>query len=395
MRTLDRYIARQYLLNVVALMVLLFSFVVTVDVTLNLDRFMDRAEKIESEAAAASLGDPGARATDGPGALRKGAVTALLVFDLWWPRLLQLFNFTIGLCLIGAMGFTFTQLVRHREMVAVLAGGVSLHRLLVPVFLVAAGMMGLKVLNQEVVMSNPRIAPLLARDPGDAGNRELANFKVPLTADGRGRVWFAANFEPRDGVLSGVEIWQRDARGVVTGRISAERAAWSPGANPGWVLTNPRLTTTDMSRPGSGRFADAPQAPERIETDLEPSTLMFKRFASFRQCLSWRQIGEMLRSPQVKPELREELERIRWGRISMVLSTLLSLAITMPFFLMREPKNMVVQSLKCAPVGIISLMGGTLLAAMPIPGLPPGFAAFLPVLVLLPIAIAVLSSLKT
>ena len=51
MTTIDRYIARQYLFNVVALLVLLCSFVVTVDVTLNLDRFMDRAEAIEKESA--------------------------------------------------------------------------------------------------------------------------------------------------------------------------------------------------------------------------------------------------------------------------------------------------------------------------------------------------------
>ena len=38
MSTLDRYIARQYLFNVAALLVLLFSFVVVVDVMLNIDR---------------------------------------------------------------------------------------------------------------------------------------------------------------------------------------------------------------------------------------------------------------------------------------------------------------------------------------------------------------------
>ena len=156
-------------------------------------------------------------------------LTALLVFDLWWPRLLQLFNYTVGLCLVGAMGFTLTQLVRHREMVAVLAGGISLYRLLVPIFMVAGLMMVLKTINQELIISHPRVAPLLAHDPGDAGNRELANFQVPLTADGRGQVWFASNFEPRMNVLSNVEIWRRDSRGVVTSRITADEVRWRGG----------------------------------------------------------------------------------------------------------------------------------------------------------------------
>lgn len=421
--TIDRYIARQYLFNVVALMVVLFSFVVTVDVTLNLDRFMNRAERIEAEAAeravaaAGSAGNPaeaGAPAAAAPpprSALRRGLVTTLLVFDLWWPRLLQLYNYTIGLCLVGAMGFTFTQLVRHREMVAVLAGGISLYRLLWPVFLVAALMTGLKLLNQELAISHPSVAPLLARDPGDAGNRQLTEFQVPLTADGRGQVWFARNFDPASAVMTGVEIWRRDERGVVTARITADRATWriahgeeegggvaGGGNGGGWDLENPRVLLAEMGALGAGSQPGRSRevaAPARIETDLEPSTLLFKRFASFRQCLSWSQIGQMLRSPHLKPELREELQRIRWARISTAISSLLALAITMPFFLMREPKNMLVQSLKCAPVGIVSLMGGTLLAAMPVPGLPAGFAVFLPVLVLLPIAAAVLSTLRT
>lgn len=413
--TLDRYIARQYLFNVVALMVLLFSFVVTVDVTLNLDRFVKRAEKIEAESARASFAPasaaaapvpPAAAATPPapPSGLRKMVLTVLLVFDLWWPRLLQLYNYTIGLCLVGAMGFTFTQLVRHREMVAVLAGGISLYRLLVPVFAVAVLMMSLKAVNQELVISHPRIAPLLARDAGDAGNRDLAEFQVPLTADGRGQIWMAANFDPVSGVMSGVQIWNRDARGVVTHRFAADQAVWRSNTGPGqtggaWELTNPRLTSTDLGKPGSAGAAARPASPiavpSRIETDLEPSTLLFKRFASFRQSLSWSQISQMLASRHLKPELRDELQRIRWGRVSMMLSSLLSLAITMPFFLMREPRNMVVQSLKCAPIAIITMMGGTLLAAMPVPGLPAGFAVFLPVLILLPITAAVLGAIRT
>lgn len=402
MTTLDRYISRQYLFNVVALMVLLFSFVVTVDVTLNLDRFMERAEKIETQAAKARAEAAGVAAPPPakPSAVRKGVLTALLVFDLWWPRLLQLFNYTIGLCLVGAMGFTFTQLVRHREMVAVLAGGISLYRLLVPVFMVAVLMMALKTLNQEVVISNPRVAPLLARDPGDAGNRELSNFRVQLVADGRGQIWFASEFEPRTNVLTNVDIWLRNTSGVVTSRVSADEARWRGSGV--WELVNPRVSSMEMGRAGSVSAAGTSggsrgrlQPPSQIETDLEPSTLLFKEFASYRQCLSWGQIGEMLGSPQLKADLREELQRIRWGRVSTMISSLLALAITMPFFLLREPKNMVVQSLKCAPVGIVSLVGGTLLAAMPIPGLPAGFGVFLPVLVLLPIAVAVLSGVRT
>jgi hypothetical protein len=79
----------------------------------------------------------------------------------------------------------------------------------------------------------------------------------------------------------------------------------------------------------------------------------------------------------------------------MLLSAFLSLIVSMPFFLMREPKNMVLQSLKSAPVGIVSLLGGVLGAATPISGVPPGLAVFLPVAILVPVAIAAMMSMKT
>lgn len=393
MTTLDRYIARQFLFNVVALMVVLFSFVIMVDVALNIDRFLGRAEDL-------------LRGTD-PSSARKAVLTANLVVDIWWPRLLQLYNYTIGFGLLAAMGFTFTQLVRHREVVAVLAGGISLFRLLRPILIVAALMMGLKVINQEFVISNPRIAPLLARDPGDAGARELAEFPVPPTVDGRRQVFFAREFDPRSGVMKGMELWRRDERGVATSRISAAEAVWRVADGVGgWDLVGARITPLGMSTTASGGSAgSAAPAPSRIETDLEPATLLLNRFASFSQSLSWRQIDQMLTSggsgdhssagAGLKPEMRAKLIRVQWGRVSTMISAILSLLITVPFFLLREPRNMLVQSLKCAPIGIIALMGGVLLAALPVPGLPPGFAVFLPVVVLLPITVAVLSTIRT
>jgi hypothetical protein len=54
-----------------------------------------------------------------------------------------------------------------------------------------------------------------------------------------------------------------------------------------------------------------------------------------------------------------------------------------------------VQSLKCAPVGIVSMMGGILLSAVAWPGLPPGFGVFIPVLILIPVAVAAVFLMKT
>lgn len=377
MNTLDRYIARQYLFNVIALLVVLFSFVVAVDVALNIDRFIAGAKEIEPKAEG----------------VRRAALTILAVVHLWGPRLLQLYVYLVGLVLVAAMGFTFTQLVRNRELVAVLAGGISLRRMARPVLIVASVMLGLKVINQEFVLSRPEIAPLLSRGNDDVTRLSWKQVPVMLACDTQGAIWLANKFDPARGEMSSVTVWLRD-KGVATGAISAERAVWRDG---GWDLTNPKALSMQLA-PGGAVSAPAPGARaafSRIVTDLDPESLKFRQFRAYSQSLSWAQIGEMLDRPNVDAKLRAELQRIRWGRVSQLLSSMLALIITMPFFLMREPKNMLVQSLKCAPIGIVSLMGGILLTSVNWPMLPPGVAVFIPVLILVPVAIAVVSSLKS
>lgn len=388
--TIDRYIARQYLFNVIALLVVLFSFVVTIDVALNIDKFLESADRMMG---------------DGGGFIRRMALVVIGVLDIWWPKLLQLFNYLIGLVLVAAMGFTLTQLARSRELVAILASGISLIRTARPILLVAAIFMVLKLINSEFVLSHPEVAPLLTRSQGDIGKRTWREFPVSMVSDASKRVFLAERFDPGKGEMENVHIFEPDdGAGIAPGGgrvrsmvIRADQAIWNNG---GWDLTNPIVLSMVPTRSGENRISERGRAvsdptpgPNRIVTDLSPETLKLKRFEAFSQSLSWAQISELLKTSQ--PEMRETLQRIRWSRISQVLSGLLALVITLPFFLTREPRNMLVQSLKCAPVGIISLIGGVLLSTWSWPGLPPGFGVFIPVLILIPIAVASVSWLKT
>lgn len=387
MNTLDRYIARQYLFNVLALLVILFSFVVVVDVALNVDQLFEAVDRLNEGS------------TTG---IRRLVLAVLGVFDLWWPRLLQLFGFIVGLVLVAGMGFTFTQLVRNREMVGMLAGGISLYRISRPVLIVAALVMGLKVINQEFILSRPEVAPLLSREYKQIGRRDWSSFNVALVKDAQDRLFLARNFDPTTQTLSDVTVWFR-TQGLATHMLTASKAVWREG---GWDLEDPQIRSLKLGvtgQPAPAMRNGQPVQPlppglaaaNRIETDMDPNTLKFRRFRVFSQSLSWAQIGEMLERPNIEPELRADLQRIRWSRVSQIASGLLSLIITMPFFLVREPRNMLGQSLKCAPIGIGSLMGGILLSTVNWPGFPPGLGVFIPVLILIPLAIATVSYVRT
>ena len=400
MTILDRYIARQYLINMAVLLALVATFVVMVDLSLNLDKFAGAA-------ATMSAGEHGGAGTSGTGGMvRRAVITVFLVADLWWPRLLQLFNFIAPLVVVAGMGFTFAQLVRHREVVAMLAGGVSLYRAARPVLAVALLATLVQVANQELVL--PRIAPLLTRSAASAGEREVDSFSVALVADGKRRLFQAARFDPGTRTLARLNVWERDEAGRAVRRISADSATFDESAG-GWWLTGGRaidlsvkstsagvggITATGSNSGGAtGRRAGA--SIDRIETDLDPTTLLADQFKAFSQTLSWAQISRVLGTSGLKPDVRERLERVAWGRVSALVCGLLSLVISMRFFLTREPRNMVLQSLRCAPVAIVSIMAGVLGSALPVPGLPTVVAVFLPVLVLVPLAIEAATAIKT
>ncbi len=378
MTILDRYIARLYLTNVITLFVILFSFVVVIDVSLNIDRFFK---------AAVILGT----SSDGvePGFFRRFIIAVLVIADLWWPRLLQLFNFMLGLVLVAGMGFTCSQLVRHREFLAMLTAGISLRRVARPIILVAVGMTMLQALNQELVI--PRIAPLLARDHSDAGQRGLGVTTAPLTADGRGWLYRAVSFDADSDVLTGVYIIERDDQTRQALReITADRAVWRDG---GWDLENGLQRTI---RVGEGTTRPPPEPIERVESSLDPTTLKMNRYKEYRNALSFAQIGQILaRGDQLDTQTRRDLQRIRWGRLSMMISALLTLVMSLPFFVTRVPKNMVLQSLKCAPISIGALVLGVVGSSAMLPGIPPGIGAFLPVMVLSTAAVAISSQIKS
>ena len=362
MKTLNRYIASLYTWNVLALLLLIFSLVVVVDLFVNLEEFSGAAEQI---AAADAKPDTG---------FRHVLLTSMLVIDLWWPRILQLFNYMIGVVLVAAMGFTCWQLVRHREFVALLSSGISLHRAMRPLMLVGLVFIILAGVNQELII--PKIAHLLNRDPRDSGQRVPVAFPIPLTPDNAGHVFLAREFDEAQEKMLLVHVWTTDDQGRLTQVTRADEATWDGQA---WVL----------------RDAGQAEPLARIETPLDPMQFRVRHVRGFGQNLSWQQISHMLQQPGLPPSDRERLGRARWGRIGGLLSAYLTLLVAIPFFLLRTPGPMLAPALKAAPVCALGLAAGAASSAAVFPGLPIWLGAFIPCLILAPFAIALTSGVKS
>ncbi len=363
MNRLDRHIAGRYLANVIAIFAILFSFVVAIDMSLNMRAFGKAATALRPDS----------------GGIEKLLMMGWCVVDLWGPRLLMLSNYMMGFVLVAAMGFTCAQFVRHREFIAMLASGVSLRRLSRPILMVAVFVLLLGGLNQEFLL--PKVSHLLPRDSDDAGRRSIQAFSVPLLKDSADRLWYAAQFDPDAAAMSGVQIWERDANGRPLRRVRAESATWD-GA--GWTLTE-----------GSVVEQGATRSIDRVDSDLEPNLILAAQVEGYAESMSWRQIQATLRHGNVEGVARDRLNRVRFGRLSMMASTLLALMVSLPFFLVRVPKNMAAQSVKCAPLAGAALVGSALGTAQPLPGLPVWLGVFVPVIVLAPLAIWGFVSVRT
>lgn len=368
MPTLNRYIARMYLTNILVLSLVLFGFIVTVDVFVNLGRFYR---------AAASTADA---ARSDPGTLHNVLLTLVGVLRLWAPRLLQLFAYLNGAILVAAAGFTCAQLVRHRELVAVLAGGVSLHRVARPFVAVAIGMTGLQALDQELLV--PAVAPLLARDAGDAFKDDVDPFRVRMTPDAEGRLFHAERFDTDEGRLVAPTIWERDDSGKVRRLIAAESASWD---GRGWVLAKGQAWNLGAQR----------ETIERLDSSLDPTTIKVRTLSSFGEALSIRQLTQVAQSGALPQPARERLDRLRWGRAAGWLGNVVTLLAVLPLFLLRTPGSMVAASLKAAPLMAGGLVASAAGAGLALPGLPVWLGAFVPCLLLVPVAIALFTGMRT
>lgn len=371
---LDRHVIARFLSNFVMLFGLLFIFAISVDVIVQADEFL--------KAAAAAV-------RDGRAANRlTGAIWVLL--DFHGPRVFQFYQYMLGLVSIGAMGFTFAQMHRFRELTAIMSAGISLRRLAGGVLFAAVGLNLLQGVNQEFIL--PRLAPLLVRDHRDLQRAGTQVFPVSLTRDGPTSLLRATAFDPQSREMEGLLVIERDERGAAQRRITADRAWYDPDRR-GWVLVNGRAIAR-------GPGPDSPAAADEefmrpidfIASDLTPQAIVVKRFRIYAQMLDLAQVRLMRNEGSVDDST---VTRLTLSRFAGPIANVLVLAVAIPFFLLREPRPLLLQSVKASSVAVPAMLSALVLLTVPMEGVPAAVSVVVPIAVLLPIAAWRLAYLKT
>lgn len=373
MKILDRYIIRQFLLNFLILFVVLVGLYVLLDLIINFDEFIQ----------------VGQHATGG--VLHRMIYTARVMFDYYWPQSLLLYIYMAGLLPVAAAGFTLANLVRSRELVAMLASGMSMYRIATPILVMGFAANMLLVIDREVVV--PELAFKISRPISMLkSNEKTTGPRIRFLPDGQGDLFTARRFDLRTHAMTDVTILRREKIGDRTWgrayeRISAAGAHWDP-EHHGWKLTDATGVRRDI-KPGQTHdvteFAQQSFPVAFLPSDLDPISIMLRERNRFGQLLSLSQLSELIdRATQTRAVDLAELLRIRHSRFSLIVINMLILCIALPYFLQRAPRPLLLPSVQAAAVTLGAWAGGILMLQMAPSFLPPAAIAWLPVAMYLP-----------
>jgi len=215
MRTLDIYIVRNFLVTLGLFLVAMLLLRVVADLFVNIDEFLK----------------------DEYGAGER----VRFVMEYYGYQLLGYFIELGGVVIVAAAVFALARMNHTNELTAMLASGVSLHRVVLPIVLCAMVMDALVVTDQELVI--PRIADKLVRSRDEVSRAR--EFPVMLPSDGSGTIFYAPNFRSDDEVMIDPLIIPRDERHTALLRISGTRA--QPHTfhhRPGWLVGEAVLAAT-------------------------------------------------------------------------------------------------------------------------------------------------------
>ena len=237
MKTLDRYIVRNFLISTGLWFVVMMSLRIVVDLFLQMDEFTERSQEFSD--------------TLGKIVAYYGA-NSLLYFG------------QLGGVIIVAGAVTTLYILNHtNELVAMLSAGVSLHRVVWPIVLCAMLLGGLIIVDQEFGI--PAFAQELVAEPDESPRRDA--FSVDLVTDSTGATWLAAQFVPATQTMEAPVIIVRrevtpgakDYRALASISGVRARPVTEPklGARRGWVIQEAvldRLTSDGRPWPHTPTF---------------------------------------------------------------------------------------------------------------------------------------------
>ena len=176
MKTLDRYIVRSFLYATLLWLIVFMVLRITAHLFANMDEFAEQQL---------------------PFGEMLGVIGQYYIY-----RVLVYFTELGGVIVVAAAAFTLAMMNRTNELLAILASGVSLRRVILPIVICSLAMSGLILLDREFVI--PRFKSKLVLDPDNPGGE--SRLSVRGLTDGRNTVWYAPYYDPKTNRLNNAVV---------------------------------------------------------------------------------------------------------------------------------------------------------------------------------------------
>ncbi len=212
MKTLDRYIVKNLLVSAVMCLAAIVLLRVAADLFFNLDEFAESKTSGSGKTFGVMIGE---------------------ICSYYAFQSLVYFRQLGGVIIVLAATFTLWRMNHTNELTAILASGVSLHRVLLPIVVCAIALNLLVIVDTELLI--PPVKQQLVRKRDDvAGAR---TFQVRVVVDNKRSAWYSSSFDPVEGRLDKPLIFLRDDRMAFIGHFTGPSAIFDR-SKKGWVFTS-------------------------------------------------------------------------------------------------------------------------------------------------------------
>ncbi len=243
MKIIDRYIVRNFLVSTLLWFVVMMSMRVVIDLFMNMDEFAEH----------------------------EGSTWQVMgIIAIYYGcQLLEYIAQMGGLVILMGAVTTIFLMNRSNELVALLASGVSLHRVVWPIVIGAMALNVLLIIDQEIFV--PAFADRLVLKPDEMGGKRKG-FNVRLITDGQRTVWYSEWFNPTTGRMQNPLVLGRDKKllNLKVQAFGTEARHAKMGDLPGWFILGGRLQGTARR----GKVWRSIQDSRYISTYVSPSKLL-------------------------------------------------------------------------------------------------------------------------
>lgn len=384
MKILDRYIATNFLYGYFISLFVMIGMFLTVDLFLHLDEFSEHLGKADASGHLLTMKD-----------VIGNVIHYYSIQSSLWYRDLA------GMVIVIASVFSLARMTRNNELIAIMASGVSLKRILAPILVLALLLTGLMVLDQELLI--PKLSHELTRKHDDL--QDSGMYDLWFIGDKKASLICSRRYEESTRTLYDPVIILReptdDTEQIfrVTARIQANRAVYDAGRG-GWRLFGGRIlrvanadSQTEMIAPLQSETVDF------YETKLTAADIPIRRREEYKNLLSLKQLNELEKSSGTRNIDMAELAMQKHSRVTGPIVNMIMLMVALPVLVCRDPKAMktaiLVSFLTTASCFLVVFLCRLFATEVFFGHVQPAFWTWAPIFLFFPIAVVQIDSMKT